>query len=128
MSWEAYINSVIGKPFMDGGRGPETFDCWGLICDAYQRCRGIVLPSYDFISAANQREAAKAALDYRATWVDVVPGREERGDVALFRPCHVGVVISRGYMLHVDEDLPVCIESFRSPIWQPKLLGIYRYA
>lgn len=125
--WDAYINSVIGKPFVDGGRGPDAFDCWGLICDVFLKCKGIVLPTYDFISASNQREAAKAALEYKATWADVVLGREELGDVVLFRPCHVGVVVRRGYMLHVDEEMPVCVESFHSPIWKLKILGAYRY-
>ena len=123
-----YINSLIGKIFKDGGRGPDSFDCWGLVCDIYENCLGIMLPTYEFIAAADQRNASKAALQYREEWEEIPGSKEQPGDVVLFRPCHVGVVVDRGRMVHIDEGLPACIESYRSAIWLPKLIGFYRHA
>lgn len=31
MGWEPLVKSLIGKPFLWNGRGPEAFDCWGLV-------------------------------------------------------------------------------------------------
>ena len=25
------INRYVGKPWVSGGRGPDEFDCWGLV-------------------------------------------------------------------------------------------------
>src|SRR3990167_3147116 len=44
-----YID-LLGKPFEYGGRGPDTYDCWGLCMEIYKRL-GIQLP--DGVSSAD---------------------------------------------------------------------------
>lgn len=39
-----WINSVVGKPWVDRSTGPDKFDCWGLVVDSFQRIDGVVLP------------------------------------------------------------------------------------
>lgn len=29
--WQEIIHELVGKPFVMNGRGPENYDCWGLI-------------------------------------------------------------------------------------------------
>lgn len=36
----------IGKKWVSGARGPDTFDCWGLLWWIYKEHLGIELPSY----------------------------------------------------------------------------------
>lgn len=43
MSWP---QSLIGKKFVSGGRGPDEFDCWGLLRWVYDKHWGISLPEY----------------------------------------------------------------------------------
>ncbi|MBV9088286.1 MAG: C40 family peptidase [Mycobacteriaceae bacterium] len=46
----AFAKTKLGRPYVWGGRGPEAYDCSGLICDAYAHA-GVVLPrtTYDQI-------------------------------------------------------------------------------
>ena len=53
MEWALdYLN----KPWTKGGRGPDTFDCWGLVYHIYKTHLGIMLPSYPNINASNLRQ------------------------------------------------------------------------
>ena len=46
-----YID-LIGKPFSPGGRGPDNYDCYGLVKELYRRS-GIELPEYAYDSPDN---------------------------------------------------------------------------
>ncbi len=37
------VNPIIGKPYKLGGRGPDVFDCWGVVLWVYRQL-GISLP------------------------------------------------------------------------------------
>ncbi len=40
------FNDLIGVPFVDGGRSPDTgLDCWGLALEIYRRA-GVALPDF----------------------------------------------------------------------------------
>jgi cell wall-associated NlpC family hydrolase len=41
----------IGKPWVSGARGPDAFDCWGLLYEVYKVRYGVTLPLYDRVSA-----------------------------------------------------------------------------
>jgi cell wall-associated NlpC family hydrolase len=32
--WAVVVNRLVGKPFKWSGRGPDAFDCWGLVIEA----------------------------------------------------------------------------------------------
>ncbi len=34
--WEAFVSNLVGKPFSLGARGPDAFDCWGLVEAMFQ--------------------------------------------------------------------------------------------
>jgi len=40
------INDYIGKPYKVGARGPEFYDCWGLVCAIYKNALGVELPDW----------------------------------------------------------------------------------
>lgn len=56
MHWSA---QYIGRSWVSGARGPETFDCWGLLWWVYQKHLDIALPIYPAIDATNQMLVAK---------------------------------------------------------------------
>ena len=47
----AFAETKMGRPYIWGARGPDAYDCSGLVCDAYAHA-GVVLPrtTYDQIS------------------------------------------------------------------------------
>jgi cell wall-associated NlpC family hydrolase len=40
------INDYIGKPYLVNARGPDQFDCYGLVLDVYKKFLGITLPDW----------------------------------------------------------------------------------
>lgn len=44
---------LIGKPWLSGARGPEAFDCWGLLVWFYAEALNTKLPDYPGIDAKN---------------------------------------------------------------------------
>lgn len=64
----AIVNSYIGKPYEYGARGPQAFDCWGLVLHL-RAALGLVVP-VDFAS----REAARLAHRSGAWGVEAAGG------------------------------------------------------
>jgi len=125
----------IGKPFADHGRGPDAFDCWGLVRAALKAGAGVDVPSYTeaYVSADERAELHALIAGSTAPWQVIAAGREREFDLALFRigrwVSHFGLIVRPGFMLHVShERQDSCIESYRSGRWAPKLEGFYRHA
>lgn len=122
------ICDLIGVPFVDGGRGPDGYDCWGLVREVYNRL-GVELQDYKMscYDAAGFHERAEAE---RPRWM-----RHELKDapvpavvaIRLNSPniSHVGVYIGDGKFLHTREKTGVCIERMDSPVWRHRIEGIY---
>lgn len=39
-----YINSVVGKPWVNRAEGPDAFDCFGIVIDSFRKVDGIEIP------------------------------------------------------------------------------------
>lgn len=48
------MNDWIGKQYQHNGRGPELFDCWGLLRAVYKARTGITLPQWQIVNPAPQ--------------------------------------------------------------------------
>jgi cell wall-associated NlpC family hydrolase len=88
----AYAQQQIGKPYLWGGTGPDSFDCSGLTLMAY-RAAGISIPR---------------TSQAQSVWGPSVPANQvEPGDLVFFAgsdgtataPGHVGLVIGGGKMI-----------------------------
>jgi cell wall-associated NlpC family hydrolase len=105
VSWAA---AFVGLPFVDGGRGPAAFDCWGLVRAVYAARLGVDLPSYGEISARDLARVARAMRGGQDVgWRSVDTPAEL--DVVLMRPtsggdftAHVGVCLGGGQVLHTE--------------------------
>lgn len=130
MMWTA---DYIGKPFADGGRGPGSYDCWGLIFSVYRDRLGIDLPAYGEISAADilriRREISTRVGD--DIWDRVQHPQEF--DVAVMRlPTgkahgHVGVMVNSRCVMHVERASHVAIERIDGVTIRNRILGFYRH-
>jgi len=105
-------NAYIGIPF-------EACNCWGLVHRIYDEVFDVTLPDFD-------------SEGFEELWQEIPKGQEQTGDVILLQNGlmgrHVGVVVSKGKMLHVERNEPSHITRYTGPLWKNKIVGFYRYA
>lgn len=108
---------LIGLPFKSRGRGPDEYDCFGLVMEIYRR-RGIVIP--DLYYGDNAEEHARLLMEGAQSWK---PAPRGAGAVCLWRswsstaPDHVGVMINEDQYIHATaaHDQVVLSAISRSP-------------
>ncbi|MCG5512865.1 C40 family peptidase [Ectothiorhodospira shaposhnikovii] len=116
-------DGLLDKRFELGGRGPDTFDCYGLVQEIYRR-QGIQVPDYA-TPESGPLIAALIAMELRL-WEKVDP---QAGAMAVFRipgSLHVGYCLSSHEFIHVWEGSN-CVIRERLNLWKPRLIGCYRY-
>jgi peptidoglycan DL-endopeptidase CwlO len=103
----AYARQQLGKPYLWGGTGPDSFDCSGLVMMAY-RTAGIDIP---------RTSQQQWAFGPRVSASQVQPG-----DMVFFAgvdgtpvsPGHVGLVIGAGLMIEAyASGVPIRIAPYR---------------
>ena len=102
------FSDLIGKPYLDGGLGPDSFDCFGLVRWVWHKALGICLP--------------EKHLGWRR-FGDVLPWPCEIRlyDILMFESLnivdHVGVMVSETEFLHTGRIYGgvVC-----EPVWRAK--------
>ena len=102
----SYAQQQLGKPYLWGATGPDSFDCSGLVMMAY-RAAGIAIPR---------------TSELQWTWGPrIQPGHEEPGDLVFFAgsdgtptsPGHVAMVLGKGMMIEAEEaGVPIHIVSY----------------
>lgn len=126
-----FIARAKEVPFLDKGRSWSGWDCGGLVLLAYRECYGIELPDLQEVSALDAHRAEQVFNLFRESWVEISLGKERPGDVAQFRrgrwESHIGLVVARGYLLHVERGLNTCTEPFYRGQLRQRLVGIYRH-
>lgn len=65
---DAYCLSLLGKPWVSGARGPEAFDCWGLLVAVYAACKGVTLPCYPGIEEVGAVSVARMLENGIQAW------------------------------------------------------------
>ena len=123
----------LGRPWVGGARGPDTFDCWGLFLFVQRAYFGRVLPEIP-VDALNLRTVIETFRYHpeRAHWRGVDSPLE--GDAVLMRqsryPVHVGVwlAVDGGGVLHCVQSAGVVFQS-ASALAQHgwKIAGLYRF-
>lgn len=114
-------SDLVGKPFVNDGRGPDAYDCVGLLLEM-QRRLGHVGADY-----ASDVGAVSAIAE--ADWERV--GVAQPGDAILLRSSdpkwHVAVVIGPGRMIHSHPAAGVCLQRFDITFWKRCVEGFYRW-
>ena len=120
------LDDLIGLPFIDGGRGPKAFDCWGLALEVYRRY-GRELPDYR-ISAMDAAEIGNQMAIEAPAWVEVKQPLPVPCLVVIQLSCgswanHVGVYIGDGKFIHAYSKTGVIIDRVKR--WQSNIIGFY---
>jgi cell wall-associated NlpC family hydrolase len=119
---------LIGTPFEENGRGPDTYDCWGLLMVMHRRNFGREIPDYKHPGSA--AKIAEAMSRDMHLW-----RRVERGPGAsiLFKVfglgSHVGFQIDPYRFIHTwEKSGGVLIERLSFGDWDRRIIGFYEYA
>lgn len=121
-------DDLIGKPFVDGGRGPDSFDCWGLASEVFRRF-GKELPDYQISCEDASRIDAEIDTN-RPQWVrcDAVNPPVPSLVVMYYGSTfcnHTGVYIGNGKFIHAREKIGVNIDRVDGLAWKRKVEGYY---
>jgi cell wall-associated NlpC family hydrolase len=119
---------LIGIPFAYGGRGPDTFDCYGLVRELHKRMDQDIP---DYKSPHDAARITALMMGELRLWEQVEQGvcavplirvTTRSGEINL----HVGFMVDRFRMIHTWEDSGgVVVERIEQ--WQRRILGFYRY-
>jgi cell wall-associated NlpC family hydrolase len=128
---------LIGVQFAYGGRGPDTYDCYGLVMELHRRC-GVELPDFKSPTVLAEIESLLAANKYQWRQVASKP-KDDLIPMSAFQPgrvleirmnmhaCHVGFIHRPRRFLHVFETSNG-VEVNEIHDWRERILGVYEYA
>jgi cell wall-associated NlpC family hydrolase len=105
-----HATSVLGKPYKNGAKGPDAFDCSGLIHFAYKRVN-IALP----VMTEKQIEAG----------LEVPPANVLPGDLVFFKikkDYHVGMMLNKKDFIHSSTTKGVSVDNIESTYWKRSLV------
>lgn len=121
---------LIGKQFVPGGRGPDGFDCYGLVKEIYRR-RGIELPEYDYDSPDNFSLVHQLIHGEKDLFETL--GKPEPFCLVLFAilppyVSHIGVVLEDcNSFIHASEKVCVAVEKLDHLIWERRIRGFLKW-
>lgn len=128
----SWIQKYVGLKFGDKGRGPDVFDCWGLVRWIYMNEFDVVLPDYmgGYSTVTDDAAVERSVLSgINDGWSRV--DNPVDGDVVLFniygKPVHVGMVAGQDYFLHSPEDDFSRRERLSDRMWKNRVEGFYRH-
>ncbi len=115
---------LIGVPFAYGGRGPESYDCYGLLMHLFKQDQGVDLPDYK--SPSDGARISAIFTSELRLWERC---ELKEGAAVLFRVpgnIHVGYCLGKDRFIHTwDRSNGVVIERLGD--WKKRLMGVYRY-
>jgi len=111
MTWEETVRKLVGAPFVWGGRGPDGYDCWGLVRRATEMLGLPMPPDYTTETPACAVRTISAEL-HPPAWIKQETGSP--GDIVMMstnrRIHHTGLVTPYG-ILHTTRGLGAVIMS-----------------
>lgn len=121
---EIQYADLIGKKFRYGGRGPDYYDCYGLVREMLIRS-GVENPP-DYTSPSDGARIIALMLGSRKYWKEC---ECKPGAVALIRlisTMHVGFILPNAKMIHTwDRSGGVVVEYLKE--WEKRIITFYEY-
>jgi cell wall-associated NlpC family hydrolase len=121
-------SDLIGKPFANHGRGPDSYDCYGLAKEVFRRC-GIELPEF-WVSCEDATRIEETILNEKAggRWVRLQKPQVPCLVVLRFNSDkinHVGVYVGFGEFLHTAKKSGVHVGRIDHPYYRNVIEGYY---
>lgn len=89
------VSDLIGKPWRLGARGPDAYDCWGLVREILQRMHPAE-PLPDWASGDMDRELQRALIaGAPPTWCEPVEGLPPGALLISEHAAHIAIVVGR---------------------------------
>ncbi len=127
VSWS---DRYIGIPWTRGDRGVAGTHCWGLVRLAFADRFGVTLADHG--DARGLLEDAASIAAHRDAWPWRKVAQPQDGDVIVLRngavDDHVGVMVGRRMMLHVQRGRTAEVVEIGAPQWRDRISGFYRHA
>lgn len=116
-----WVAEYIGIPFVNRGRDRAGVDCWGLVHIVYKEVFEIDIPSYtEFYKDWRQCKHLGALIEKNLPNWEIINDKGQVGDVRLITvkgyPSHVGIVVARNKMLHIEKNINASLEEFGTPL------------
>jgi cell wall-associated NlpC family hydrolase len=121
------FDDLLGKEFEYHGRGPDTYDCYGLALEVARRV-GIDFPPHP--SYTSLQDKHNAILYGLTEWKKIETPELYSLIVFSIRPpyvTHVGVVLDYNRFIHISPKTRVTIERFDRDPWKLKVRGFYKW-
>lgn len=102
--------SMLGKPYKNGAKGPDAFDCSGFIHYVYKQSN-IILP-------VMTEKQIRAGLDVSPT--NVLPG-----DLVFFKikkDLHAGIMLNKKDFIHSSKTKGISVDNIDSNYWKRSVL------
>ena len=130
---------LIGKPWILFGRGPDAYDCWGIVEEGFRRF-GIEVPDMgrgdnlheagDYFIRRAFADGQKRVMTGESPWTALHAPKAPC--VVLFTvyspvPTHCGLYIGEGRFIHCRRRQGVRSERLRSPLYKQRIKGIYAF-
>jgi len=103
--------NVLGRPYRNGAKGPDFFDCSGLVSYAYKRSSVNVPVSTGGL--------LKAGYEIRRS--EVLPG-----DLVFFKikkDLHVGIMLNQKEFINASKSRGVAVDDVDANYWRKSLVG-----
>lgn len=114
---EHFANKFIDLPWVQGARGPDAFDCWGLLIWLYRERHGVELPDVPGADLKTFWRLINREIQAPTVWQRVAIPREgyavAMGGTEMFH--HVGYYIEAdgGMVLHAANMKNIVAQSIR---------------
>lgn len=136
-----WSNLYIAAPFVDKGRGPTGFDCWGLVADVLANHAGITVRTHEDISpdAGLDIVAALEAEIVSDDWIKVPLAKRREFDVVNmigqyrsglgFKNAenHFGIITTSKRLLHIEPGISAtCVEVSHESV-RDRIVAVFRH-
>lgn len=101
-----YAVTLLGKPYRNAAKGPDSFDCSGFVYYVYRRFDINVPNSTDALNRVGRQVSGD----------DIMVG-----DLVVFRikrEYHVGIMISKREFIHASKSRGVAVDSVEASYWR----------
>jgi len=132
----ANVDDLIGIPFVDEGRSPAGYDCWGLAMEVASRFAH-VLPEF-YICAKDTLQINKvmnnnktlADQNENPKWKHLT--KPDPGCLILLTNTicgvnHAGIYLGQDKFIHTLRNIGVHIDKITGPMWKRRIKGFYWY-
>jgi cell wall-associated NlpC family hydrolase len=125
------VEKFLGIGYEKNKRDFKSCDCYGLCYLFNKDVLGIDIAEYVNENIYNNEELYETYQSKKKYFREINKGKEVSGDIVYLsikgHAIHVGVVISKGTMLHIMEGRQSVVESYNSDRWENKVNSFWRY-